>query len=136
MAEDLPESSIFRVLIAGGREAVQAFDETGLPGDDVEVFVAGNGAGAMCELMSNRYDLALIDHSVERVDGLRLTVVIRSTPAVSDIPIVLIVEADDVLSRLEGHRVGADKVLVKPVDAVKIGTAFEDLFGIGEAPGA
>ncbi len=99
------------------------------------MFVAGNGAGAMCELSTNAYDLVIVDHSVSRVDGLRLTALIRTTPAISMLPILLIVEGDDQLSRLEGHRVGADAVFQKPVDTDQFAKVIDELVGGGQEAG-
>lgn len=135
MTEEPQENFILRILVAGGREAVDLLDETGLPGDEVDVFVAGNGAGAMCELTTSAYDLVIIDHSVSRVDGLRLTALIRTTPAISMLPILLIVEADDQLSRLEGYRVGAEAVFQKPVDTDQLAKVIDEIVGDGQEAG-
>ncbi len=106
---------------------MEVLEDTGYPADGAEVFVAGNGGGAMSELVSNAYNVVLVDHSVQRVDGLRLAALIRSTPAISSIPIVLFVEAGDQLSLLEGRRVGADWVFEKPVDAGQLAGALDDI---------
>lgn len=133
MSDKSEDGIILRILIAGGREAVDVFEKTGLSGDAVDVFVAGNGGGAMSELSAGSYDLVIIDHSVQRVDGLRLTALIRSTPVISEIPVLLFVEPDDPLSRLEGHRVGADAVFIQPVDTDQLANVIAELVGGGEA---
>jgi DNA-binding response OmpR family regulator len=124
--EKLPLS----ILVAGGRDVVSALDDDGLPDAGADVFVAGDGSGAMSELLANAYDVIIIDHSLERIDGLRLVALIRSTPAFAALPVLIVVEADDELSRLEGLRSGADRALTKPLQA--------DVFAssLGEIPGA
>ena len=109
--EELPLS----ILVAGGRDVVSAIDQAGLPAAGADVFVAGDGSGAMSELLANTYDAIIIDHSQERIDGLRLVALIRSTPALAALPVLIVVEEDDEVSRLEGLRLGADRALAKPL---------------------
>lgn len=113
-------SNRLSILIAGGRELVTALDETGLPGRGAQVFVAGDGAGAICELLTNTYDVALIDDTLPRIDGMRLVALIRSTSQVARLPIIVIVAEADERARLEAIRLGANDAFRKPVDAGRL----------------
>jgi DNA-binding response OmpR family regulator len=110
------EKTPLSILVAGGRDVVGVLDRSGLPTAGADVFIAGDGSSAMCELLANAYDVIIIDHSLERIDGLRLVALIRSTPALSTLPVLIVVEEDDELSRLEGLRSGADIALAKPLE--------------------
>jgi DNA-binding response OmpR family regulator len=123
--EKLPLS----ILVAGGRDVVSALDEAGLPAARADVFVAGDGSGAMSELLANAYDVIIIDHSLERIDGLRLVALIRSTPALATLPVLIVVEEDDELSRLEGLRSGADRALAKPLQADVFASSLGEIVG-------
>ena len=121
--------------MAGGRDVVGALDQSGLPTACADVFVAGDGSGAMCELLANAYDVIIIDHRLERIDGLRLVALIRSTPALSTLPVLIVVEEDDELSRLEGLRSGTDMALEKPLEVDAFAASLSELTGdewIGE----
>jgi DNA-binding response OmpR family regulator len=123
--EKLPLS----ILVAGGRDVVSALDEAGLPAAGADVFVAGDGSGAMSELLANACDVIIIDHSLERIDGLRLVALIRSTPALATLPVLIVVEEDDELSRLEGLRSGADRALAKPLQADVFASSLGEIVG-------
>jgi two-component system sensor histidine kinase and response regulator WspE len=123
--EKLPLS----ILVAGGRDVVSALDEAGLPAAGADVFVAGDGSGAMSELLANAYDVIIIDHSLERIDGLRLVALIRSAPGLATLPVLIVVEEDDELSRLEGRRSGADRALAKPLQADVFASSLGEIAG-------
>lgn len=108
---------------------MSALDEAGLPAAGADVFVAGDGSGAMSELLANAYDVIIIDHSLERIDGLRLVALIRSTPALATLPVLIVVEEDDELSRLEGLRSGADRALAKPLQADVFASSLGEIAG-------
>jgi PleD family two-component response regulator len=117
------------ILVAGGRDVVGALDQSGLPKAGADVFVAGDGSGAMCELLANAYDVIIMDHSLERIDGLRLVALIRSTPALSMLPILIVVEENDELSRLEGLRSGANRAIAKPLQVEVFASSLKEITG-------
>ncbi len=127
---DQPEAKFpFIILVARGRDVVSALDEAGLPAAGADVFVAGDGSGAMSELLANANDVIIIDHSLERIDGLRLVALIRSTPALVALRGLIVVEEDDELSRLEGLRSGADRALAKPLQADVFASSLGEIVG-------
>lgn len=127
---DQPEEKFpLIILVAGGRDVVSALDEAGLPVAGADVFVAGDGSGAMSELLANANDVIIIDHSLERIDGLRLVALIRSTPALVALRGLIVVEEDDELSRLEGLRSGGGIVLTKPLQADVFASSLGEIAG-------
>ena len=129
MTDQQEEKLPLSILVAGGRDVVSALDEAGLPASGADVFVAGDGSGAMSELLANAYDVIIIDHSLERIDGLRLVALIRSTPALAALPVLIVVAEDDELSRLEGLRSGADRALTKPLQADVFASSLGEIAG-------
>lgn len=129
MTDQQEEKLPLSILVAGGRDVVSALDEAGLPAAGADVFVAGDGSGAMSELLTNAYDVIIIDHSLERIDGLRLVALIRSTPALAALPVLIVVAEDDELSRLEGRRSGADRALTKPLQADVFASSLGEIVG-------
>ena len=129
MTDQSNEKPPLSILVAGGRDVVSALDEAGLPAAGADVFVAGDGSGAMSELLANAYDVIIIDHSLERIDGLRLVALIRSTPALAALPVLIVVAEDDELSRLEGLRSGADRALAKPLRADVFASSLGEIAG-------
>ncbi len=83
----------------------------------------------MCELLTNAYDVIIIDHSLERIDGLRLVALIRSTPALSMLPVLIVVEENDELSRLEGLRSGANRAIAKPLQVEVFASSLKEIAG-------
>jgi DNA-binding response OmpR family regulator len=60
---------------------------------------------------------------------LRLVALIRSTPALATLPVLIVVEEDDELSRLEGLRSGADRALAKPLQADVFASSLGEIVG-------
>jgi len=77
---------------------------------------ASQGAEAMQMLLNEPFDLAIIDLLMPQIDGLRLIALIRATPQLRDLPILIITSQTDPLSRADGMQVGANDFLTKPVD--------------------
>lgn len=61
-------------------------------------------------------DLVLLDLVLEGADGFTTCQQIRTTPAIAEIPVILIAAAQDAESRLQGLRAGADHVLGRPLN--------------------
>lgn len=81
-----------------------------------DVDLAIDGAEAMHMLLAKNYDLAIIDLLMPRIDGLRLIGLIRATPRLIKLPILIVTSRSDDDTRAEGLQVGANDYLTKPVD--------------------
>ena len=129
MTDQQEEKLPLSILVAGGRDVVSALDEAGLPAAGADVFVAGDGSGAMSELLANAYDVIIIEHSLERIDGWRLVALFRSTPALAARPVLIVVAEAVELSRLEGLRSGADRARAKPLRADVFASSLDEIAG-------
>ena len=106
----------FLVLIADddpifGQLAAACLRKAGFGADQ-----AFDGAQAMHMLLAKNYDLAIVDLVMPRIDGLRLIGLIRATPRLIRLPILIVTSRSDPATRLEGLQVGANDYLTKPVD--------------------
>ena len=88
-----------------------------------EVHVAGSCAEANELLANHRMDLAILDQSLPDRDGRDLLLELRTRPATSAMPIVVVSGADGVGPRSEGYALGADAYFVKPVHPAVIASA-------------
>ncbi|MGI9479050.1 MAG: response regulator, partial [Hyphomicrobiaceae bacterium] len=100
-----------------------------------EVGLATQGAAAMDMLLSERFDLAIIDLLMPQIDGLRLIALMRATTQLRDLPILIITSQQDPALRSDGMQVGADDFLTKPVDWSKLPTCVATLID-GARPSA
>jgi two-component system chemotaxis sensor kinase CheA len=78
-----------------------------------DVQVAVDGADALDKLRSHPYDLVVSDVEMPRIDGLTLTLEIRSDPQLDTLPVVLITSLASEAHRRRGLEAGAQAYIVK-----------------------
>ncbi len=81
-----------------------------------ETDTAGDGAEALALLEVGQFDIALIDLSMPRIDGFRLIGLIRSTPTLARLAILVISGRRDASAFEEALSLGANAFLTKPVE--------------------
>ena len=77
---------------------------------------ASCGGEALEKVQTITPSLVLLDVMMPEMDGFEVCRKLRDTPALAEVPIILITALDDRESRLEGIRAGADDFLSKPFD--------------------
>ncbi len=82
-----------------------------------DVVAVGDGAAALEELKSRRYDLVLTDVMMPRVDGVGLLREIRANEHTAGLPVIMLSARAGQESRVEGLEAGADDYLTKPFSA-------------------
>lgn len=88
--------------------------EAFLVGEGYELSFAENGIDACAKAEIESPDLILLDVMMPEMDGFAVTRRIRADARIGRVPIILVTALDDVASRLEGLRAGADDFLTKP----------------------
>jgi two-component system chemotaxis sensor kinase CheA len=78
-----------------------------------DVQAAVDGADALDKLRSHPYDLVVSDVEMPRIDGLTLTLEIRSDPQLDTLPVVLITSLASEAHRRRGLEAGAQAYIVK-----------------------
>src|SRR5579863_164738 len=80
----------------------------------IEVIAVGNGEAAVRKIADLKPDLVLADVFMPVRNGYEVCKFVKDDPALSHIPVILLVGAFDPLDEQEAQRVGADGVLKKP----------------------
>lgn len=80
------------------------------------VVVAKDGGAAFDALLNDTFDIAIVDLSMPEVDGFRLIALVKSTPRLARLPIMVVTVRDDADAIDEARRLGADTFTTKPVD--------------------
>ncbi len=118
----------YRVLVADDSSVVRALYVACLERAGYEVVQCGNGREALQAVRSYMPDAVLSDISMPELDGVQLIEEIRALDddLLAAIPVVLITAWDDEDDRARANKVGAAKILLKPVDATDLREALEE----------
>src|SRR5687767_3368284 len=81
-----------------------------------EVVCAENGRDALGILEQSPIDIVLLDIMMPMMTGLQVLQVIRSQPALVELPVVLVSALSDGREVAEGLRLGANDYVTKPID--------------------
>jgi len=84
--------------------------------DGYEVVLAGNGREALDTLAGGPFDAVLLDIMMPVVSGLDVLETIRSTPALADLPVILMSARAGGPDIVKGLQLGANDYVTKPVD--------------------
>lgn len=100
-----------------------------LEADDHQATVAENGRVALEKIKSNSYDLILLDVMMPEMNGYQVLERMKSTPALRDIPVIVLSALDEIGSVVRCIELGAEDYLPKPFDPVllraRIGACLE-----------
>ncbi len=100
----------------GGREALEAMLLT----QGYTLLLASNGPEALRKLTETPVDLLLLDVMMPGMDGYEVCRRIRATPAIADVPVLMLTALNDYRSRLAGFEAGADDYISKPFDSTEL----------------
>ncbi len=92
---------------------------------------ATDGADALKKLTTSPFDIVLTDINMPVMDGLKLVAAVRQLPAHQTVPIVVITTESDERDRNRALALGANRYLVKPVQAPVVIAAVKELLGLG-----
>jgi DNA-binding response OmpR family regulator len=85
---------------------------------DVEVLA--HGQEAIPRLRGHRPDLVILDRMLPGVDGLEICRLIRVSPALADLPVMMVTARAEESDRIVGLEVGADDYITKPFSAKEV----------------
>ncbi len=105
-----------KVLIAEDDHAIQRLLETNLQVAGYAVVCASDGRQALDAVQEELFDLALLDIMMPELDGFELLPYLQQ----KDIPVIFVSAKADVVSRVQGLRLGAEDYLVKPFDILEL----------------
>jgi two-component system chemotaxis response regulator CheY len=96
---------------------------------NVEIAEARDGVDGLRKLMSEHFDLVLVDINMPVLDGLRLIQLIREEPGHSGLHVVVITTEGASADREKAMALGADAYLTKPVQAGEVLSIVKGLLG-------
>jgi CheY-like chemotaxis protein len=108
--------SAARVLVVDDDPIFTTMASSCLAASGFETETAGDGAEALELLEIGQFDIALIDLAMPRVDGFRLIGLIRSTPNLARLAILVVSGRRDSNSFEEALALGANAFLTKPLE--------------------
>lgn len=107
--------SHLRILIADDDPVFQLLAQSSLHSAGHAVDSVGDGAAAL-EALRGNYDAVIVDLVMPNIDGFRLIALIRSTPGLEHLPIVVLSSRNDASAVEEAYRLGANAFETKPVN--------------------
>jgi len=108
------------VLIVDDTASIREGLSAVLRPDHYTIITADNGEAALAMAEATVPDVILLDVMMPGMSGFEVCQALRRTPALAEVPVVIITALDDRESRLEGLRAGADDFLSKPVDFLEL----------------
>jgi two-component system cell cycle response regulator len=91
-----------------------------LPDDLYEVTEAYNGQQALDAVALSQPDVIFLDIMMPDIDGYEVTRRLKADPDTAHIPIVMVTALDGMEDRVQGFNLGAEDVLVKPVNRMEV----------------
>jgi DNA-binding response OmpR family regulator len=105
-----------RILVVDDDPIHREFATTYLTTPSTMVDTAGNAESGLRLLGSNDYEIALVDLDMPGMGGLEMIRLMRSSPRLRNVPVVIVTQHDDVASIERCYDAGATSFLTKPVN--------------------
>jgi two-component system cell cycle response regulator len=116
-----------RILVVDDVPASVRLLEARLLAEYFEVITAASGAEAIETCENGKIDVVLLDVIMPDMDGFEVCQRLKSDPATSHIPVVMVTALDHVSDRIRGLEAGADDFLTKPVNDLQLMTRVRSL---------
>ena len=116
-----------RILVVDDIPANVRLLEVRLLAEYFEVVTATNGPDAIEACENGKIDVVLLDVMMPGMDGIEVCRRLKSDPATSHIPIIMVTALDQVSDRIRGLEAGADDFLTKPVNDLQLMTRVKSL---------
>ena len=116
-----------RILVVDDIPANVRLLEVRLLAEYFEVLTASNGPDAIDVCENGKVDVVLIDVMMPGMDGFEVCKRLKSDPATSHIPVIMVTPLDQVSERVRGLEAGADEFLIKPVNDLQLMTRVKSL---------
>ena len=113
LIEVLKQKSEYSILIVEDDIALR-FLMKNILNDYYNVYEAENGNKAIAFLKNNKIDLIISDIMMPDMDGLELCKYVKTAPATSNIPFIMLSAKGSEENKTEGYETGADAYIPKP----------------------
>lgn len=101
-----------RILLIEDEQRIRAFIARGLAAEGFVVDEAADGETGLKRALSERYDLAILDLLLPRLDGFSVLRTLRD--ARPRLPVLILSARSDLRTKLDGFELGANDYLSKP----------------------
>jgi DNA-binding response OmpR family regulator len=105
-----------RILVVDDDPIQREFASVYLSTPTTTVDAAKSAESGFELLLANAYDIALVDIDMPGMGGIEMVQVIRATPPLKDLPVVMVSGCEDILSIDRSYDVGATSFVTKPVN--------------------
>ncbi|CAM5638892.1 Response regulator PleD [Mycolicibacterium aubagnense] len=116
-----------RILVVDDVPANVKLLEVRLLAEYFEVLTATSGPDAIETCENGKVDVVLLDVMMPDMDGFEVCRRLKSDPATSHIPVVMVTALDQITDRVRGLEAGADDFLTKPVNDLQLMTRVKSL---------
>lgn len=116
-----------RILVVDDVPANVKLLEVRLLAEYFEVLTASSGPDAIETCENGKVDVVLLDVMMPDMDGFEVCRRLKSDPATSHIPVVMVTALDQITDRVRGLEAGADDFLTKPVNDLQLMTRVKSL---------
>lgn len=128
-------STPLRLLIVDDEASMRALVRSTLVSyTNIQVTGAQNGADAMNQLLSNRFDLVLLDLTMPIIDGLDMLRTLRASAALAATPVLIITGRADEVRIREAITLGIVGCLIKPFSVTDLRERVMDFVATLQRP--
>jgi DNA-binding response OmpR family regulator len=105
-----------RILVIEDQADIRELIKMQLELKDYQVTAVENGHKGIEKLLSEKYDLALIDRMLPDTSGIQVCKTVRDSDSIKHLPIILVTALSEPENIIEGLDAGADDYITKPFD--------------------
>ena len=103
-----------KVLVIDDSKTIRRSAEIFLKQAGHEVVLAEDGFDALAKLSDYRPDLVFCDILMPRLDGYQTCAIIKRTPSLAGLPVIMLSSKDGLFDKARGRMVGSEAYLTKP----------------------
>ena len=108
-----------KIVLAEDNQELRSFLSSYLS-DYLDVYEAQNGLEALQLIENENVDIIISDILMPEMDGLELCKAVKSDPAYSHLPFILLSARTDTATKIEGLNIGADVYMEKPFSSEQL----------------
>ncbi|MBI5186170.1 MAG: response regulator, partial [Nitrospinae bacterium] len=123
-----------KLIIADDSITIQKVVELAMEGEDVEVLPADNGEIALQKALEIVPDIVLADINMAKLNGFQLSRKIKESPALKDVPVLLLISDFDEMDENLFKESKADDYIAKPFKSEELVRKVLGLTGPGALP--
>lgn len=118
-----------RVVLGEDDPDIQLVARLSLKRANFDVTLADNGAAALARARELQPDLVLLDWMMPEMSGIEVCTRLKADPTTAAIPVIFLTARSQESEIKRGLEVGALGYIVKPFDALTLGSRLRELLG-------